>query len=278
VDFEAIWHTHRGFVLRVMAGALAFLVLNGVRASLEASAAQAARRNAGGQAALLDGVAALEAAEGLEKGRAVALADRLEPNLARSLLWRADPEFVLPAADASPALFHASALAKVAADVERRAARWNAQVPRGAAGLGLPEEVDTDAVPEALARADVVRRLVLSLLDAGVRRLEAVTPEAVDYEPRGDGKLLRVLPVQVRFGGDLALIERVLAGLWGEGSFFEVEACELIRSTAGSETLEAELTLRALSVVDQAPPRAATGGPRRGAGSGGRLREFGRER
>lgn len=281
MDFEAIWHTHRSFVIRVLAGAIAFLVLNGVRASLEASAGQAARRSANAQAALLDDVAALEGTEGLEKGRSVALADRLEPSLARGLLWRADAEFLLPEGDASPALFYASALAKAGSDVERRAARWNAQVPKGAAGLGLPEEVEPDGVPEALARADVVRRLVLALLDAGVRNLDTVAPEEIDYEERGDGKYLRVLPVRVRFQADLGRVDRVLSGLWAEGSFLEVAGCELIRADGADGSLSAELTLQALSVVEQAPARASarTGG-RRGSGSrgGGRLRRFGRER
>lgn len=284
MDLEAIWQANRPFILQVMGGAAAFLLLMLARGSIESSAAQQARANASIQAALVDKAAQLEDAEGLEKGRADALSERLEPALTRALLWQPAAEFVLPAGEASPALFYASALSQAVSEVERHAARWNAQVPRGAAGLGLAEQVNDAAVPEALARADLARRLLLELLDAGVRQVSALSAGEARYEPRQGGGFLRVLAARARFAADPAVLEAVLAAFAVEGSFLEVQSCELLRAGGSGPSLSAELTLAALSVVEQPPEGAVTAsrsageGARGSGGAGGRLRRFGRER
>ncbi len=283
MDLEALWQSNRPFILKVMGGAAAFLLLMFARGSVESSAAQQARANASIQAALVDKAAQLEDAEGLEKGRAEALSQRLEPALTRALLWEPAAEFVLPEGEASPALFYASALSKAVSDVERHASRWNAQVPRSAAALGLAEQVNHAAVPEALARADLARRLLLELLDAGVRQVSALSAGEARYEPREGGGFLRVLSVRVRFAADPAMLDAALAAFAVEGSFLEVQGCELLRASGSGPSLSAELTLAALSVVEQ-PPEGAVAASRsaaegaRGDGAGGRLRRFGRER
>ncbi len=281
MDLEAIWHAHKPFILKLIAGAVVFLGLMSARGSLEDSAARLASANASAQATLVDKAAQLEDAEGLEKGRAAALGERLEPALTRALLWRADSQFVLPEGEASPALFYASALSKAVGEVQRHAARWNARVPRGAAGLGLPEEVTDAAVPEALARADLARRVVSALLDAGVREVAAVDPQEARYEARqGDERSLRVLPLRVSFTAGPRQLDAALAAFQVEGAFLEVDRCELLRAEGPGGSLQVELSLLALDIVAQAPSEAVRGPARQasGASGGGRLRRFGRER
>ncbi|MGE0711114.1 MAG: hypothetical protein AB7N76_07100 [Planctomycetota bacterium] len=278
MDFEAIWHTHKPFILKVLGGALLFLILTGARSSIASGAAQQAKKNASQQAAVQDKISQLRNAEGLEKGRAAALTDKLEPALAETLLWKTSDAYAPKAGDASPALFYDNARHQAIGAIERHAARWNAQVPKGAAGLGLREEVPADEVPEALAWADLVHRVVVKLLDAGVRNIGAVSPGEPRYVAReGDGAFLRELPLALTFQGDVSLVAKALGAFQGAGEFLEVGACRLNR---GKEGLDVELTLVALSVVKEQPKNAKSGGGsgrpvRRGPQ---RVRQFGRER
>ena len=278
MDFEAIWHTHKPFILKVLGGALVFLILTGVRSSIASGAAAQARKNASQQAAIQDKIAQLRGQEGLEKGRANALSDKLEPALAQTLLWQPRPEFLLPEGEGSPALFYDNARHKALSEVERYAARWNAQVPKGASGLGLREEVDPAEVVECLAWADLVQRVVTKLLDAGVRTIDQVDPGEASYQARqGDERLLREMPLKVAFSADISLAAKALAAFQTQGEFLQVSESRIKR---GKEELLIELELIALSLVKERPAGAAenAGPARRPTRGPQRVRRFGRER
>ena len=277
MDFEGLWQLHKRFILKVAGGALAFLVLLGVRSSIATGADRLARQNAQAQARVLDAASRLEGAEGLEKGRTAALAEELEPALLRELTWTLGDEYVLPPGEKSPALYYTTSLSKALSAVERHAARWNARVPRGASELGLQEQVDERVVDEALARLDVVRQLVTKLLDAGVRIVDSVRPGDAEYRPRrSDERALRVLPVRVVFRATTTHLAAVLAALQVEGSFLEVRACRLSRA---GEAADSTLEVGALNLVDRVPEGARTEAKPEGGSSGlRRVRRFGRER
>lgn len=280
LDFEAIWQTHKRFILQVAAGALAFTVLVSVKGGIAAEAADVAKNNASEQGALQDDLAALTGAEGLEKGRAEALEARLEPAVLDALLWKVEDRFVLPRGEKAPALFYGSAAADAARDVAAHAARWNATVPKTSQELGLPTEPDEARLPEALAQADLARRLLMRLLDAGVRAVSKLELQEPGYAARDGGRgFLRTLPLRVAFRARTESLARALAEVQVKGSFLEVTGCRVVRrpDRAGGDPLEVELDLQALTIVDQAPPTATTaaGGDRpqrRGP------RRFGRER
>lgn len=281
VDFEEIWHTHKRFILQVAGGALSFSVLLFWQQGIAGAAVDLSKANAGQQAELQDDVAALLGAEGLEKGRADALGEKLEPAVVGALLWKAEQGFTLPRGDKSPQLFYASAAAKAAKDVSEHAQKWNAQVPATSRDLGLPTEPEEARVPEALAQADLTRRAVMKLLDAGVRSVSRVELLDPAYEARDGGRgFLRLLPLRLTFRARTETLARALAEVQAEGSFLEVTGCRVVRRAdrAGGDPLEVELDLQALSLVEQAPAAAVS------ASSGGQRptrrgpRRFGRER
>ena len=79
MDLEAFWQTHKKFVIKVAAGALVLLVGNGWQGSVQAEADRMVRQNASAQNDLINMIEALRGAEGLERGRAEALEQRLAP-------------------------------------------------------------------------------------------------------------------------------------------------------------------------------------------------------
>jgi hypothetical protein len=275
MDFEAIWHTHKPFILKVLGGALVFLIVTGVRSSVAGGTTKLRTKNASQHAAIKDKISQVKGAEGLEKGRALALAEKLEPSLAQTLLWKSDPAYLLKEGEGSPALFYDNARHTAVGRVERHAARWNAQVPKGAAGLGLREEVPAEEVVEALAWADLVHRVVVKLLDAGVREITSVAPAEAQYPKREGPGYLRQLPLGLTFTADVALLAKVLAAFQVQGEFLEVGACRVTRGKGG---LDVELELIGLSIVEERASGAAAGPsstPKRGPQ---RVRDFGRER
>lgn len=282
MDFEAIWNTHKPFILKVMGGALAFLILLGISSSISGKANGLARANAAQQSGVMGKLADLKGSEGLEKGRADSLANKLEPSLTKTIMWKPDSAYVLPKGDSSPTLFYDGARRKAIRAIERHAEQWNARVPSGGE-LSLPEQVEAEYVPEALARADIVRRVVTKVLDAGARNITAVGGGEAEYTARkGDERFLRTLPVSVTFQGTIKLLAKVLAEFQVEGNFLELRTCRMNRQGDKPDApIEIELTMQALEIVDKAPAKAAsaarTGGTTRSGGTR-RVRNFQRER
>lgn len=281
VDFEEIWHTHKRFILQVAGGALTFSVLLFWQQGVAGAAVELSKKNAGQQAELQDDIAALLGAEGLEKGRAEALGERLEPAVVEALLWKPEPGFTLPKGEKSPQLFYADAAGRAAKDVTKHAQTWNAQVPTTSQALGLPTEPEEARVPEALAQADLARRLVIKLLDAGVRTVSRVDLLDASYEARDGGRgFLRLLPARVAFRARTETLAKALAEFQLAGTFLEVTGCRVVRRAerGDGDPLEVELEVRALALVDQAPAAAVSASPggqrpiRRGP------RRFGKER
>ncbi|RMG13084.1 MAG: hypothetical protein D6731_12755 [Planctomycetota bacterium] len=278
MDLEAIWQTHKRFILQVGGGALAFLVLALARNSLADEAARLAKANASKELALRDKIEALRGAEGREKGRAETLAETIEPSVLSALRWKTDPAYTLPAGESSPTLFYATALSRTVGEVQRAADRVNAVCPRKANELGLAEEVEEDAVPAALAKAELVRTVVTRALALGVREITYVEPDEASYEARrGDDRFLRLLPIKLGFVGDVRLLSEFLAEFQREGRFLELVSARLARESEKHDArLTVELELRALTIVDRAPAAAAR--PDRPSRRPRGPRRFGRDR
>ena len=279
MDLEAIWQTHKPFIVKVIAGAMTFLVLMGIRSSMANSTARTAKANTSKELAFQDKKTQLEGAEGLEKGRAKALEEKAEPALVEALMWRSAEAFTLPAKEKSPVLFYATALSKALRDIERRADKTNAKVPRRAGELGLHEGVEDPMVVEALARADLVRGVVIRLLDAGVTEITFVEPSDAAYRPRkGDERFLRTMRIRVAFVGTTRLLARVLNTFQVQGSFLQVRGCQIRRETKRSgASLVVDLDLQSLVIVDETP-RGVSAAQRREPVSRGGTRNFGRDR
>ena len=278
MELEAIWYAHKRFIVQVGGGALVFVALLGWRASIAGEALTLQKRNASAQAALQDDIARLEGVEGLEKGRAAALGEKLEPSVLRTIQWTPEPAFQLPAGETSPGLFYSAAASKTAKDIVEHAARWNASVPATSGDLGLPAEVDGPRVQDALAQAEVVRRVVMRVLDGGVRTIKSVGPGEPTYTAReGATGFVRAVPVRVTFEATTATLAGALAELQVEGGAAEVVDLSVQRVARGAG-VEVELTVQALTIVEQAPQgRTATEGPRQQPGRRG-PRRFGRDR
>lgn len=284
MDLEAFWQTHKKFVIKVAAGALVLLVGNGWQSSVQGVADRMVRQNASAQNDLINMIEALRGAEGLERGRAEALEQRLAPAIQEAILWKPDASYQLPPGDKSPALFYASAASKAARKVEDAAATFHADVPRDAKGLGLPSEVEEGRVSEALAQVDVVERLVRLLIHAGVRRVTSVQPGEVLYGALGGegtpagGRHLRQVRAKVSFLGSTADLAKVLAEVETPGAFMEVVECAIEReSDKPGAGVRVTLELQALSVVSELPAAAKVDGGQRGGGRRPR-RTFVRER
>ena len=82
MDLEAIWHTHKQFIMKVIGGAIVFLILLSFRSSIANDTTRTARTNASTESALKDKLGQLEGAEGLEKGVDVCVSSwhRVAPN------------------------------------------------------------------------------------------------------------------------------------------------------------------------------------------------------
>jgi hypothetical protein len=283
VDLEAVWQQHKRFILRVAAGAFVFTVCLTWRSSVAAEAAALVRSNASLQGALQDDMARLENAEGLEKGRADALGAKLEPAVLRAVGWKADAGYELSSKETSAALYYASLASKAATEVESAAGRWNASVPKGSQGLGLPADPAKGRVGEALAQVDLHRRLAIKLLDAGVRTIAKLDGQDPRYLPRDGGKgFVRQLPVRVTFQASAATLAKALAELQVEGSFVELLSCRVaVRpgkpGVSDPEPLEVELEVQALSLVEALPEGVASAADQPRGGRRG-PRRFGRER
>mgnify|MGYP001301028390 CR=1 FL=1 len=270
MDLEAFWQTHKRFVVKVAAGALVLLIGNGWQSSVQGEADKLLRGNLSAQGDLVSMIESLQGAEGLERGRAEALAQRLAPAIQEAILWKPDAAYQLPKADKSPALFYTSAASKAASKVGDAAATFHADVPRDTRGLGLPSEVEEGKVVEALAQVDVTERLVRMLIHAGVRRVGAVQPGEVRYaslgqgqpaegeeKPAGSGRHLRMVPVRVGFAGSALDLGKVLSEVQTPGSFLEVVECQVQReSDKPGAAVEITLDLQALSVVEELPASA----------------------
>tara|TARA_R110002072_G_scaffold51171_1_gene137017 strand:- start:1727 stop:2587 length:861 start_codon:yes stop_codon:yes gene_type:complete len=286
MDFEAIWQTHKPFILKVLGGALVFLILAGVRNSLAESATAQAKKNRSNRAAIEDKVAQVVGREGLEKGRADALAETLEPALAKALFWTPAEGYILPSGEKSAALFYDNARHASLGKVKRHAARWNAKVPSGASGFGLREEISAPEVPEALAWADLVERVTTGLLDAGVRRIDTVEPRTARYTKReGDGKFVRELPLGVTFEATTELASKALEAFQAPGNFLELRECRLSRKGDDPKApLEVNVEFVALFIVATPPKNAeavsagGSSGSRRPTRGPRRVRRWGRER
>ena len=281
MDLEAIWQTHKPFIVKVGAGALVFAILGWYQSSVTAGAQRLERTSVSLEGDLVGKLNDLEGAEGLEKGRNTALAKDLRPSVLGVVGWTGDSEFALPKGD-RPALFYAGAVQAAERRLLEAASTWNAEVPRNAQALGLPSEVEDAMVVETLARLDVSERVIRMLMDAGVRQVSGFVPQEVTYEsPPGLGGHLRAIPFEVTFAGGPSVLGKVLRQLTEEGSFVEIVSCRVERTgdgpTAGVEVL---LTAQALSLVDTIPEQATakstdSGRSRRGRRRG-RRRAFGR--
>jgi hypothetical protein len=282
MDLEAIWQSHKPFIIKVAGGAAVLLLLLGGRGSLADSAAKLAKGNASRELSFQDKRAALEGAEGREKGRAESLETDLEPAVLKSLMWEPSPKLVLPAGEGDPVLWYATALREATSDLQRRVERVNAKFPFRPADLGLQEGLEAPMVVEALAKVDLVRGVLVRLLEVGVMELVSVDPGDARYEPRqGDGRHLRTLPLRVVFQGDARLLADVLARFQVKGSFLQVTGCQVRRQgKQPGAGVVGELDLQALSGVDALPQGRASKAPSGGArrASGGPPRSFGRER
>lgn len=265
----------------MLGGALGFLILTGIRGCVADKGTALARANTNQQAAIRTKLGKLKGAEGREKGRADALATKLEPALTKTVMWAPQAGFVLPEGDKSPALFYDSARRKAISAVTRHGERWNASLP-SPESLGLPEQIDPAGVPEGLAKADLLKRVLTKVLDAGVRTVRSVDLGNVEYHERqGDDKLLRQMPVQVTFTGSIELLAKVLAEFQVEGSFLEVTTCTISRGgDKPGAGIEIDLNLQALSIVPKSavPTGAAEQATKRPTRRNGDVRRFGRER
>jgi hypothetical protein len=282
MDMEAIWQTHKQFIIKVGAGALLFLILSSYQGSVLREANALHGKAGSAESDLLALIEELQGAEGREKGRAENLDERLQPAVLEAMLWRADEELALPAGEGSPLLFYTQAVQIGLRRVKQAAANWNADVPRDTKGLGLAAEVDEAEVVEGLAQIDVVVRLVQRLLDAGVRSISDINVRDPGYSPlQGVGGHLRTLPVEVSFQGNTRVLARVLAELQVSGSFLEVLGCQVEREAKQpGSPLRITLDVQAISHVDAMPAGAKTseaGQTPRGR-RGGRRFGFQRER
>ena len=275
MDVEAIWHTHKPFILKVLGGALVFLILSSFRSGLAEDAAKLAKTNATQEAAILDKLSQLKGAEGLEKGRADALENKLAPSLLKTITWEVGPSYQLPEGHSSPELFYDSARRNAAKFVKRHAEQFNARVPGNSEGLGLVESPPEHTLVEMLARADLVSRTVTALLDQGVRTISAVDPREAEYDPRqGDDRFLRTLPIKLDFEATVPQLGKVIRALQRQGAFLEVVSTHLRRLDSGK--LGVQLSLQALTLVDAAPKDRVRKQESRSQGR--RVRHYGRER
>ena len=258
---------------------MTFLVLMGARGSMADSSTRLTKGNTSKELAFQDKKTQLEGAEGREKGRAKALEEKAEPALVNTLTWKTASGFTLPKGEKSPVLFYATALSKAIGDIERRADKSNAKVPRRAGELGLQTEVEDPVVEESLARADLVRGVVIRLLDAGVRDLSFVEPGDAVYQARqGDARFLRTVPIRVSFTATTQLLAKVLAKFQVQGAFLQVRGCRIAReSSKPGSALVVELDLQALNIVASSP-RGASSSSAPSGGSRSGPRSFGRDR
>jgi hypothetical protein len=270
VDLEATWQQHKQFIARVGAGAVAFGILSMVVGWVETSAGDRARRNAKEQADVLHEVSGLRGQEAAEKGKKQALEEKARPAIESAVTFSIDPAYLL-ADDARKdgTLAFASARARVADEIGRKADKAGAKIPRKDSRqpeLGFEEDVRVEGAraAEALARCDVTRQVVGAALDVGILNLLAVKQIGSSYEPlEGGNGFLRRIPVALVFEGTTAQLANLLAQFQRDqgGKFLELGACHVGRlhdSRPEEGRLEIDVELAALTIEKEAPPDAAS--------------------
>lgn len=261
LDFEEIWQEHRRFIVSVAAGAAIFSGLSYARASVETSCDRTARANASEQERLQSDLGLLEGKEGLEKGRRDGLTKSHEAVMA-SLAWDAEEPFKLPAGEKNLPIFVAGAANAAAEAIGRRSDRDGVKAPRTAQELGIDAadaKDDAARAQELLARADVVKRVVLAAIEAGARRVGPVRQAEsryLDQPAKGDKpQFLRVLPIKVSLEIDAKGLAKLLDRFEEKGRFLEVNGLRASRPKDQGEAgrLEVDVELVQVAVVDAAP-------------------------
>jgi hypothetical protein len=205
-------------------------------------------------------------AEASEKGKKNALEETAAPAILKSIAWTVDKDYVLGADDKSQ-FKYGERLVAATSEVTKRSDTTGDCVPRNQstrkADLGLEDQPNLEGprAPEALARVDVARRVVLAAMEAGARKVLQVKPGEATYQPLdGNAGFLRRIPVTVLFEGGTQELARLLATFEQEGTFLEVGSCRVGRakdSRPEEGRLEIEVELAALTVEKQAPEGAS---------------------
>ena len=268
MDMKDVWEEHKKFITTTGAGAIVFAILASSITGMERSAEAQARSNANGQSELLRTISGLVGQEATEKGKKNALEETAAPAILRSIGWTVDKDYLLASDDKNPTLTYQGRTVAATDEVTKRADRTGVTIPRNPgtrkADLGFEESPNLEGprAPEALARIDVSRRIVLGAMEAGTRKILQVRSSEATYTALdGNAGFLRRIPVTILFEGGTQELARLLATFEQEGAFLEVGSCRVGRvkdSRPEEGRLEIEVELAALTVEKQAPEGAST--------------------
>ncbi|MBI3725853.1 hypothetical protein HY251_18145 [bacterium] len=268
MDLEATWQEHKKFIVSVGIGALAFgLFASGIK-GLEASAETSAKNNARAQTDLNKEIASLKGAEANEKGKKKALEEKAAPEVRKTVIWTVPPDFVPKADDALPGATYEKLRAAAVDDMGKRADKSGVMMQRTSEhrvelGLSGADGVTGPVLAEKFARVDLTTRIANAVLDAGVKKVDKIEQKEAGYSQLEGSEaekpgFLRRLPCTVTFEGTISQLAKVLATFEVEGSFLEVEACDVRRSKEAKPDgtdgrLTVSLTLTALTIEKDAP-------------------------
>jgi hypothetical protein len=271
MDLEATWQLHRKFIVTVGGGALAFALLSYGVTSVEASADRMAKSNAREQTDLRADLSGLAGAEAVEKGKKIALETTAAPAITKAVTWTVDPKYLLAEEERSksPAIAYARRVSMASEEVGRKADKVGTPLPRNQDSkqpeLGVESGGTLDAAhaPEALARVDVARRILLAAIDAGVSKVVALRHAEATYDKlEGDAGFLRRIGVTVAFEGTAQDLARFVSAFEVDQSFLELSQCRVRRAKDARPEegrLEVELEVGALTVEKEKPEDAKAG-------------------
>jgi len=250
MDLADLWAQHKRFILAVAGALLLLLVGNGVISSKFPY--EEVQQEAGKVAGAMSRVeevpdAAVRALEEEMSGLRARYA-----GLVAAMRFEADDEFVLLPGEPNPRAFFFNRLRKTQSALVDAAERQDIRVP-DALGLKDMAPTDSEEIRRTLLALDVIYRVLVEAIGAGVRRVESIR---IEDSQRGRAKASAfVNELRVDFGivGGERSLRAMLAGLIdgaarGGTPFLAVDKARL-RPVKGEEgMLGIEVTLVALQI------------------------------
>ena len=245
MQITEIWYGHKRFILILGAGLALFLVLKAAIGRIEAMTERARVENDSVANEVEEDLSRLEGKDGVAKGLARLLTERLEPEVQKELAFEVREPFLLPKNEPNPYFYYANRLKAALSEIQDLARRRNLSYP---ANLGLPEKVEEKRTEEGLARVYVTREVCRDMISRGVEVIASVKQLGTEYIPLvGREECLRRIPLRLEIACPTEGLIRFLLGFQKAGRFLEVEDIRL--GGDGSESLKVHLTLAALNIV-----------------------------
>ncbi|MCU0722288.1 MAG: hypothetical protein MUC63_01480 [Planctomycetes bacterium] len=255
-----IWETHKMFIVGIAVGILFVLVSYQVAVAPLGREAKRLEKKSADNLRTLKNLFSADAAEHptpTNQQAVIAVSSSLKSDLdqvKKMVAFPVQSPFVLPAGESMPEAYLADVRSKTKREIETAA---------NAKAIGISEKVrsagegsvDAKQVPDALVQLAVMRRALLTAVDAGVSSLEDVVFAAGERSAPVAGQRLSAKLLSVTVKGSPASLQEWLRNLGRRESFLLISTVSVRGPDPNAEDAEpvAKVVLGPLEVEEAAP-------------------------